>query len=190
MTDHRGIKLNYLRDNRNLEEQNWQLMQVSEVGDKIIERLLSNLKTNLSEHVFISLESLLKIGKKAGTAVEKFLNLHSKSDEYHISLIKKLSEILKDEKVNSNLFKLYHPDFNIRARSFMQLDKKEILNNLPLITPFLTDPDDSVRYALIRALISHNLVNHHNFKHLLEKHCERESNSVIRKEIQENLAIS
>ncbi|MGV9171764.1 MAG: HEAT repeat domain-containing protein [Promethearchaeia archaeon] len=170
-----------------MEEQNWQLMEVSEVNDKIIENLLIHLKINLSEEVFISVESLLKIGKKAESQIDDFLTRYSKSKKYHIALIQKISKYLKNEGVNPTLLKLYHPDFIIRAKAIMQLERKEILKNISLIIPCFTDPDDSVRFALVKSLINLDLINHRSFKSLLKNHCKKESNSVIRDKIKKHM---
>ncbi|MFX1361285.1 MAG: hypothetical protein ACFE8T_13185, partial [Promethearchaeota archaeon] len=52
-------------DNKNYtEDDNWDLIEVSKVNDKIIKKLLNYLKYDISENFFISFESLLKLGNK------------------------------------------------------------------------------------------------------------------------------
>ena len=90
--------MSYLRDNKNWDEEdniNWDIIEISKVDDKIIQRLINNLKlhtSDLSENFFISFESLLKLGKK----IEPVLD----------SYIKKTIEIVKKKGavVNSPIF--------------------------------------------------------------------------------------
>lgn len=166
-----------------MEEENWQLIELSKINDKIIQSLLYKLKTKLSEDVFISLESLFKIGQRAISLVKKFLIQHSESKVYHIALIRLLLQYLQEKPVNPRLFKLYHPDFVIRAKAIMEISKKDILDNLALMLPILNDPDDSVRYAMIKTLLNYELMSHNKIIPHLKKHYKRESNSVIKRKI-------
>ena len=57
--------MNYLGDNNNYDDEGyWDIVEVSKISDKIIERLLDYIKNEISENFFISFESVLKLGKK------------------------------------------------------------------------------------------------------------------------------
>ena len=71
--------MSYLRDNKVWEDEedlNWDLIEISQVDDKIIRSLINNLKldkSDLSDNFFIAFESLLKIGKKAEDSLETYV---------------------------------------------------------------------------------------------------------------------
>jgi len=51
-------------DINNIDNPNWDVVEVSKVNDKIIMKLLNYLKYDVSEKFFISFESLLKLGNR------------------------------------------------------------------------------------------------------------------------------
>ena len=68
--------MNFLRNDGNLTEEdnaNWGVIEISKITNRIIEKLINNLKSELSDDFFISFESLIKIGKKAETMLEAVL---------------------------------------------------------------------------------------------------------------------
>ncbi|MFW9989829.1 MAG: HEAT repeat domain-containing protein [Candidatus Odinarchaeota archaeon] len=187
--------MSYLRNNKLWEEEddtNYDIIKVSKVDDKIIRRLLNNLmlkSSDLSENFFISFESLLKLGKK----IEPVLDLYIKeTTEIHNLKIEVFNFILDFAK-NSTLKyilvpQLYHPDFITRAKTVMKLENIGDLSYINFILLLLNDPDDSVRWSVIRFL--------NTYKHLLKNplvykeikyYIEKELNPVIREKIKELL---
>ena len=82
--------------------------------------------------------------------------------------------------------KLYHPDFITRARTLLKLEHVGDINYLNFIVPLLNDPDDSVRWAVIRFLNSHpHLINNPLVYKELKSHIETELNPVIREKMME-----
>ena len=59
---------------RHLEEENWSFQHISKVDDKIIKKLVNNLKSDISDDFFISLESIIKLGSKAESQLKSALN--------------------------------------------------------------------------------------------------------------------
>ena len=53
-----------------LDKENYKIIEISKVDNKIIKKLIDNLKLGLSDDFFISFESLLKLGKKAESMIE------------------------------------------------------------------------------------------------------------------------
>ena len=185
--------MNYLRDNKIWEEEddiNWDVIEISKVNDKIIQRLINNLKldtSDLSENFFISFESLLKLGKK----IEPVLDLYIKeTDEIHNFKVDIFNFILDFVKNNTLKYilvpKLYHPDFITRARTILKLEQAGDKNYLNFILPLLNDPDDSVRWAVIRFLDKHShIIKNPLVNKELKYHIEKESNPVIKEKMKE-----
>ena len=68
-------------DNYYKENNNWDVIEVSKVNDKIIKKLLNYLKYDISENFFISFESLLKLGNKVPEATIQ--NIIKELDQTH-----------------------------------------------------------------------------------------------------------
>ncbi len=159
--------MSYLRDNKLWEEEdniNWDVIEISKVDDKIIRILIDNLKldtSDLSENFFISFESLLKLGKRIGPELDLFIE---ENNEIHNCKVETFNFILDFVKNNTLKYvlvpQLYHPDFVTRARTILKLAQTGDLSYLHFILPLLNDPDDSVRWSVIRFLNMH--------KHLLK----------------------
>ena len=94
-----------------------------------------------------------------------------------------LLNYIDDNIENPPLEQLYHPDFIIRANTIMQLEKEESLKYLNYILPLISDPDDSVRYAVVKLIDSLNQVNNPYVYKRLKNRVEIESNPVIQKRI-------
>ncbi len=83
---------------------------------------------------------------------------------------------------------LYHPDFVIRARTILRLENASDFNYLRFILPLLNDPDDSVRWAVIRFLNTHSqLINNPLIYMELKSHIQKEMNLVIKEKVKELL---
>jgi HEAT repeat protein len=81
---------------------------------------------------------------------------------------------------------LYHPDFVTRARTLLKLELVGDINYLNFILPLLNDPDDSVRWAVIRLLNTHaHLLNNPLVYKELKSHIETELNPVIKEKMVE-----
>jgi hypothetical protein len=98
--------------------------------------------------------------------------------------------------VKNNTFKyvlvpqLYHPDFVTRARTILRLENASDLNYLRFILPLLNDPDDSVRWAVIRFLTSHSHLTKNPLVYTeLKSHIQKEMNEVIKEKVKELLKI-
>ncbi len=185
--------MSYLRDNKTWEEEddiNWDVIKISKVDDKIIMRLIDNLRletSDLSDNFFISFESLLKLGKK----IEPVLNLFiEETNEIHNSKVDTFNFILDFVKNNTLKFvlvpQLYHPDFITRARTILKLAHSGDLSYLNFILPLLNDPDDSVRWAVIRFLNMHKqLLKNPLVYRELKCYIGKELNSVIKKKMKD-----
>ncbi len=76
--------MNNFRENYQFKETDeWDVIKISQVNDKIITRLLYYLKSDISENFFISFESLLKLGNKVPeTMIKNILNELNRTDEF------------------------------------------------------------------------------------------------------------
>ncbi|MFX1443978.1 MAG: HEAT repeat domain-containing protein [Promethearchaeota archaeon] len=166
-----------------MDEENWHYVKISKIDNKIIKKLVNNLKLNLSEEFFLSLESLLKLGKKAEPELTAAINEMDEQHKFKKEIFNALIKHIKTKQSkNPKIFQLYHPDFEIRARAVMELGKEDNINNLKFLMPLVMDPDDSVRWAVINLLINKYLNNPSVYKKL-KKHVEKESNPIIRKKL-------
>ncbi|MBD3254351.1 MAG: hypothetical protein GF383_04620 [Candidatus Lokiarchaeota archaeon] len=176
--------MNLSNNNTNLDEENWQLIELSKVTDKIIKQLVENLNKNLSENFYISFESLLKIGKKAKSIIVDELNELEETHNFRKDMLKYLLTIIEDKELNLPLVsQLYHPDFIIRARTLMRINENYDNKYLKFVLPLLGDPDDSVRWALINLIEEQNVYQEPYVEDKLNKRLKKEPNGVIRKKI-------
>ncbi|MFX0156186.1 MAG: HEAT repeat domain-containing protein [Candidatus Hodarchaeota archaeon] len=187
--------MSYLREDKIWEEEdniNWDVIEISKVNDKIIRLLIDNLKLDtcdLSENFFISFESLLKLGKKIEPVINSFIEETNEIHNSKVDIFNFILDFVKNNTLNYVLVpQLFHPDFITRARTVQKLSQAGDISYLNFILPLLNDPDDSVRWSVIRFLNMH--------KHLLKnplvykeiKHCiGKELNAVIKKKIKELL---
>jgi hypothetical protein len=107
--------VNYLGDNNNYDDEGyWDVIEVSKINDKIIERLLDYLKNEISENFFISFESVLKLGKKIPEwQLRQFITTFE-SNDYKQDLFKFIIDFINQETVKYHLLpQLYSPDFII-----------------------------------------------------------------------------
>ncbi|MFX0105530.1 MAG: HEAT repeat domain-containing protein [Candidatus Hodarchaeota archaeon] len=187
--------MSYLRDNKIWEEEdniNWDVIEISKVDDKIIKTLINNLKldtSDLSESFFISFESLLKLGKKIKPALDSFINENTEIHNFKVDIFNFILDFIKNNTIKYVLVpQLYHPDFITRARTILKLQQTGDIKYLNFILLLLNDPDDSVRWAVIRFLEAHvRLTKNPLVYKEIKYHIERESNPVIREKIKELL---
>jgi hypothetical protein len=180
--------VNKLGDNRNVDDNNWQFLEISQINDKIIKKLIDNLKLGISEDFFISFESLLKLGKRAESEIEFAFNEMEDVHKFKKEIFAFLLKIIKNNKIEDNLIlQLYNPDFLIRARAIMELKNKEISKYLMFLLPLINDPDDSVRAAVINSLIESDLKTTLIYNRL-KKHVKNELNPIILERINNYLA--
>jgi len=185
--------VSYLRDNKSWEEEdeiNWDVIKISKVDDKIIKKLIDNLKldtSDLSENFFISFESLLKLGKKIEPVLNSFIK---ETHEIHNCKVDTFNFIIDFVKNNTLKYilvpQLYHPDFITRARTVLKIAEAGDLSYLNFILPLLNDPDDSVRWSVIRFLNMHEhlLKNPLVYKEI-KCYVGKELNPVIRDKMKE-----
>lgn len=168
--------------NRSLEEDDWHYVKISTIDEKIIKKLIDNLKLDVSDDFFLSFNSLLKLGKRAESEIQSTI---SEMDEYHKFKKEIFRYLLKHIRYIGSDYplvtKLYDPDFLIRVQAIKEIDKKD-LNYLKFLLPMIKDPDDSVRAAVINLLIDRHLEDLKVVKHL-KRQINRESNPVIKEKL-------
>jgi len=175
--------VDYLGDNITVEKENWHYVEISKIDDKIIKKLVNNLKLNLSEEFFLSFDSLLKLGKKAEPELTTAINEMDEQHKFTKEIFNVLIKYIKTNKTkNPLIIQLYHPDFIIRAKAITQIGLNKDLRYLPYLLPLLEDPDDSVRNAVINLFINKYIENTTVYKKL-RKHVGKESNPIIRKNL-------
>lgn len=189
--------MSYLRDNKVWEEEedlNWDVIEISKVDDKIIRYLLDSLKLDtpdLSENFFIAFESLLKIGKKARNVLNSYINETNEIHNFKVDIFNFLFDFINDNDTEYLLVPhLYAPDFITRARTVFKIQQAKDMNYLKFILPLLKDPDDSVRYAILRLLDALNLVTYPLVCNELKCFIENESNPIIKEKCKDLLKSS
>ena len=80
---------------------------------------------------------------------------------------------------------LYHPDFITRARTVFKIEQARDKKYLKFVLPLLHDPDDSVRWAVVRVLDAFNVVKDPLVCKELKCFIEMESNPVIKEKLKE-----
>lgn len=171
--------MNYLGDNNNYDdEENWDVIEVSKISDKIIKRLLNYLKTGISESFFISLESILKLGKKIPESeIRRSINLFT-LDDYKKDLFIFILNFINQETIEYHLLpQLYSPDFITRARTVMKIREHDDKKYIKFILPLINDPDDSVRWSVIDYLVKYQ--HESKISSELRNHLNYESNPII-----------
>ncbi len=152
---------------------------------KLFGRLIKNLSlgtSDLSQNFFISFESLLKLGKKIEPVLDFFIQETSEIHNFKIDIFNFILDFVKNNTLKHVLVpQLYHPDFVTRARTILKLELACDMNYLNFILPLLEDPDDSVRWAVIRFLNTHiKLIRNPLVYKELKNHIEKELNPVIK----------
>jgi len=142
----------YLGDNiNNTDNPNWDVIEVSKVNDKIIMKLLNYLKYDVSEKFFISFESLLKLGNRVPEATIR--NIVEELDQSH--------------------------DFKKELFQFILnfIKENDDVRYMKFLLPLLDDPDDSVRWSVIKFLSKHfkNPIIYSELKN----HLNKELNPII-----------
>ena len=178
--------MKYLGDNKNFKEyDNWDLVEVSKVNDKIIRKLLNYLKYDISENFFISFESLLKLGSKIPQlTIKKIISDLDKTHEFKKDLFQFILKFTDDGLIEYHLLpELYSPDFIIRAKAVMKITENNDIKYIKFLLPLLDDPDDSVRWSVIRFLGMHK--SNSTIHNELQDHLEKELNPVIYKNLKQ-----
>ena len=179
--------MNYLRDNNNYDDDGyWDVIEVSKISDKIIERLLDYLKNDISDNFFISFESVLKLGNKIPEwQLRQFLTTFE-SDDYKKDLFKFILDFNNQEIIEYHLLpQLYSPDFVVRARTIMKIKENDHKKYVKFLLPLIDDPDDSVRWSVIDYLMNYKEEEKINL--ILKNHLTNESNPIIHKNLESNL---
>ncbi len=179
--------MSYLRDNKIWEEEEdlkWDVIEISKVDDKIISYLLDNLKldkSDLSDNFFIAFESLLKIGKKAENVLDFYIRETNEIHNFKIDVFNFILDFIKNKKIEYLLVPhLYDPDFITRARTIFKIEQAGDKKYLKFILPLLNDPDDSVRWAVLRFLDTFDMVKNPLVCKELKCFIEKESNPIIK----------
>lgn len=167
------------------ESNNYDLVEVSKVSDKIIKKLLDYLKYDISDKFFVSFESLLKLGNKVPEATIK--NIITELDHTHNfkkELFQFILNFTKDDTVEYHLLpQIYSPDFIVRARAVMKIKENNDTRYLKFLLPLLDDPDDSVRWSVIKFLSQH--IYNPIIRYELKKHLNKELNPIISENLKE-----
>ena len=184
--------MSYLRDNKVWEEEEnlkWDVIEISKVDDKIIRSLLEKMKLDtydLSDNFFIAFESLLKIGKRAEEVIDSFIKETNEIHNLKIDIFNFLLNCIKNNTMEYILVpQLYHPDFITRARTIFKIQQAGDKTYLNFLIPLLNDPDDSVRWAVIRFLNTLNMIRNPLVYKELKDFIELESNPIIKKKLKE-----
>ena len=184
--------VNYLRDNKAWEEEEnskWDVIELSQVDDKIIRVLLDEMKLDtdiISDNFFIAFESLLKIGKKAEDVINLYIKETKEIHNFKIDVFNYLLDFIKNNILEHLLVpQLYNPDFTTRARTIYKIQQAGDTKYLKFVLPLLNDPDDSVRWAVIRFLETHKLIKNPIVYRELKRFIESESNPVIKEKIKD-----
>ncbi|MHA1688609.1 MAG: HEAT repeat domain-containing protein [Promethearchaeota archaeon] len=171
-------------DYKNLNDDNWGLIKISNVSDKIIKKLLKYITSDVNENFFISFESLLKIGKKARNLVEQSYKEHAKKKDLQKEILKFILNYYKGRIKYPLVQKLYHPDFITRAKTLDYIEQNKNYNYLKFVLPLVNDPDDSVRWAAIKVLESFKQPKNNLFLfHLVKHRIKKEPNPVIKEKL-------
>ena len=179
-----GCMLNYLEDNTDLEKNDWHFIEVSKVDDEIISKLIQNLNFGMSDDFFFSFESLLKIGKRAESNIEAVINDIEESFKSKKEIFNILLSCIKDKIMNDSLIRqLYHHDFLIRVKAISRIEERGDLRYLKYLLPLFDDPDDSVRWALIKLLVNLDQIENPYINSKLKLQLIRESNPIIQEKI-------
>lgn len=166
-------------DNDYKEVNNWDVIEVSKVNDKIIRKLLNYLKYDISENFFISFESLLKLGNKVPEAtIQNIINDLDQTHSFKKDLFQFILKFVKNGTVEFHLLpQIYSPDFIVRARAVMKIKQNNDTRYLKFLLPLLDDPDDSVRWSVIKFLAKHK--NNPIIFNELKNHLNKELNPII-----------
>ncbi|TFF98209.1 MAG: HEAT repeat domain-containing protein [Promethearchaeota archaeon] len=169
-----------------LYDSNWQLINISNVDDKIIKRLLNKLKLGISDDFFLSFESLIKIGKKGKKEIVSIMK-ENDLDPFVKEILFFLLKLIDNKEIQKPLlYRLFNPDFIMRARTIMEINDRGIEKYFKYVIPLIDDPDDSCRWAALQLLISHGLIEKNPIiKHHLKEHLKLEKNQVIKDKIRE-----
>lgn len=182
--------MNYLRNNKKeefLSNLEWEEVKVSNVNQNTIKKLVLNLlNLEISDDFFLSIESLIRLGKKPIPIIKNILDNHIEKS-FRTNLLKYIMNYAKMRIENTLILQLYHTDFVIRARTIMFLEENDFERYIEFLLPLLEDPDDSVRWALIKLIKNKDLYNRINIKNKIENGLEKESNPIIREKMKQIL---
>ena len=161
------------------ENDEWDIIKISEINDKIIKRLLDYLKSDITEQFFISFESVLKLGNKVPeTLIKSIISELEHKDESKKELFEFILHFTQDSTVEYHLLpQLYSPDFITRARAIMKIEANNDLKYIKFLMPLLDDPDDSVRYKAIKFLSQFS--ENPSIQKQLKAHLDKELNPII-----------
>ena len=172
-------------NNKNLEDENWKLIAVNQINDKIIKDLVKNLHKEVSDDFYISIESLLKLGEKAKSELKASLNELEETFLFKKNILNVLLNTIEDKEIErAFLLQLYHTDFTIRANSILHIEATKNLKYLPYLLPLIEDPDDSVRWTLINSLSNLNQIQSPKVLSRLKTRLNKEPNQVIKKRLE------
>jgi len=135
----------------------------------------------------ISFESLLKLGKKIIPVLEKHIIEKDEIHNFKVDIFNFMLDFAQDKTLEYVLVpQLFHPDFVTRARTILKLEQAGDLKYIKYILCLLNDPDDSVRWAVIRFLDTHlQLIRNPLVSKEIKSYMEQESNPVIRDKMKE-----
>ncbi|MBY8982779.1 MAG: HEAT repeat domain-containing protein [Candidatus Lokiarchaeota archaeon] len=178
--------MNYISNSRNQEDINstcWDIIEVSKVNDIIIKNLIDKLNLGICDDFFISFESLIKLGKRAKSGIISYIENNGLDSFIKNVLVYILYYINHEEFDLPLVISLYHTDFIIRAKTIMRIEEDGIEPYLNFILPLINDPDDSVRWAVIKLLVTNNLIKNPLVREHLKDHLKQELNPIIKKNI-------
>ncbi len=176
--------MDFFRNDQSIEDENWQYMEISKINNKIIRKLVKNLEKDLSDDFFLSVNSLLKIGKKAESELRQSLSELNERNNFRKEIFNIILNFFKNDTIKSpQILKLYHPDFIIRAKTIMAIEENQDSSYLKYILPLIGDPDDSVRWAVLKYIISLDQARNPKVLKKFKKRIKMELNPIIQNKL-------
>ena len=118
------------------------------------------------------------------TTIKNIINELDQTHNFKKELFQFILSFIKDGTVEYHLLpQIYSPDFIVRARAVMKIKENNDVRYLKFLLPLLDDPDDSVRWSVIKFLSLHidNPIIHNELK----KHLNKELNPIISENLKE-----
>jgi len=127
----------------------------------------------------------LKLGNKVPeSTIEKIIQELDQTHNFKKELFQFILDFIKEGTIQYHLLpQLYNPDFITRARAVMRIKENNDIRYIKFLLPLLDDPDDSVRWSVIKFLVKHK--DNQIISNELRNHLERELNPIIYNNLKE-----
>ncbi|MHA1509285.1 MAG: HEAT repeat domain-containing protein, partial [Promethearchaeota archaeon] len=112
------------------------------------------------------------------------VNEMDQSHDFKKELFQFILNFMNNEAVEYHLLpQIYSPDFIVRARAVMKIKENDDVRYLKFLLPLLDDPDDSVRWSVIKFLSKH--IKNPIIYSELKNHLNKELNPIIYNNLKE-----